>query len=406
MNRDTRHSIQPTGPGKHAGEQGLELPAPSAADQAKSLELIEQLVERMRAGPIPFADYMATVLYHPTLGYYGSGQVAFGPGGDFITAPERSGFFTDGLAYEWQQAQASGLAGEILEIGAGSGRLAIDLLERLAAADALPERYTILEISPALAERQAENLRAALPPAVVERLRWITSWPELAWPGGMVIANEVLDAMPVERFRWWPGRPETAERLLVGFDGQRFAWEERPADEGLRAAAEAITARIERPIVTPRETVLAEYNPDLAGWLGEMRAALAADGETWIYLFDYGSHTADIYRADRDEGTLKCHYRHLAHEDPFVYPGLQDITAWVDFQAVEETARAVGFEVDGERSQAQWLLGTDVPQRVERELQARDSMADQARLAQEFRELVMPTEMGERFRVMRLRLGG
>ena len=389
-----------------SGQEGFELPTPSAADQAKSLELIEQLVEGMHGAPIPFADYMATVLYHPTLGYYGSGQVAFGAGGDFITAPERSRFFTAGLAYEWRQARAADLGGEMLEIGAGSGRLAIDLLERLAADDALPERYTILEISPALAARQAENLRESLPPAVVERVRWIDAWSQLDWSGGIVVANEVLDAMPVERFRWWPGKPETAERLLVGFDGQRFVWEAQPADAPLQAAVEAITARIERPIVAPRETVLAEYNPDLADWLGEMRAALDAGGETWVYLFDYGSHTADIYRGDRNEGTLKCHYRHLAHEDPFVYPGLQDITAWVDFQAVEQAARAAGFAIDGERSQAQWLLGTDVPRLVERELQARDSLTDQARLAQEFRELVMPTEMGERFRVMRLRLGG
>jgi len=387
-------------------QEGFELPAPGPADQAKSLELIDVLTEQMRDGPVPFADYMATVLYHPTMGYYGSGQVAFGVGGDFITAPERSRFFTAGLAYEWRQAQASGLNGEVLEVGAGSGRLAIDLLDLLAEADALPERYTILEISPALAARQADNLRASLPPEVVERVRWIDSWSALDWSGGIVIANEVLDAMPVERFRWWPGRPETAERLLVGFDGQRFAWEARPADAALQGAVEAINARIERPIVTPRETVLAEYNPDLAGWLAEMAAALGSGGETWVYLFDYGSHTADVYRADRDEGTLKCHYRHLAHEDPFVYPGLQDITAWVDFEAVEVAAREAGFAIDGGRSQAQWLLGTDVPQLVERELRAHDSLTDQARLAQEFRELVMPTEMGERFRVMRLRLGG
>ncbi|MFI9652187.1 SAM-dependent methyltransferase [Guyparkeria halopsychrophila] len=387
-------------------QDGFELPAPSSADQTKSLELIEQLVEQMRDAPISFADYMATVLYHPTLGYYGSGQVAFGAGGDFITAPERSRFFTAGLAYEWHQARAADVGGEILEIGAGSGRLAIDLLELLAADEALPERYTILEISPALAARQQQNLRASLPAEVVERVRWIDAWSALDWSGGIAIANEVLDAMPVERFRWWPGKPDTAERLMVGFDGDRFVWKEQSADAPLQAAVEAIAARIDRPIVTPRETVLAEYSPDLADWLGEMSAALGAAGETWIYLFDYGSHTADIYRGDRGEGTLKCHYRHLAHEDPFVYPGLQDITAWVDFQAVEQAAREAGFAIDGERSQAQWLLGTDVPRLVERELQARDSLTDQARLAQEFRELVMPTEMGERFRVLRLRLGG
>ena len=386
------------------GREGFELPSPNKADQAKSLELIELLVEQMRDGPIPFADYMATVLYHPTLGYYGSGQVAFGPGGDFITAPERSRFFTAGLAYEWRQARASGLGRDILEVGAGSGRLAIDLLEQLNAAGTLPERYTILEISPALAARQSAQLRESLPPEVVERVRWIDAWSALEWSGGMVIANEVLDAMPVARFRWWPGQPDTAESMRVGFDGQRFVWEPRPADSALRAAAEAIAARIERPIVPPRETVLAEYNPALEAWLSEMASALETAAESWVYLFDYGSHTADVYRADRDQGTLKCHYRHLAHEDPFVYPGLQDITAWVDFQAVEAAARAAGFANDGERSQAQWLLGTDVPAAVEHELQARDSLTEQAQLAQEFRELVMPTEMGERFRVMRLRL--
>jgi len=383
--------------------QGFELPTPAPADRDKSVALIDELVGRMAEGPIPFSAYMGAVLYHPRFGYYGSGQVAFGPGGDFVTAPERSRFFTDGIAYEWRQAQAAEPGEEILEIGAGSGRLAIDLLTRLAEEDRLPARYTILEIAPALAERQATNLRAALPSTVYERLRWIDDWADLDWQGGMVVANEVLDAMPVERFRWVPGAPETAERLMVGFDGKRFRWEEAEPDALLREAVEAIAARIGTPIVPPREPVLAEFNPQLAGWLAEMQQALAGR-PSWVYLFDYGSHTADIYRADRDEGTLKCHYRHLAHEDPFVYPGLQDITAWVDFEAVERAAREAGFSIDGERSQAQWLMGTDVPQQVEQRLLAETDMAAQTRLAQEFRELVMPTEMGERFRVMRLRL--
>ncbi len=385
--------------------EGFELPTPDEADRAKSLALIELLVERMADGPIPFSEYMATVLYHPEYGYYGSGQVAFGAGGDFVTAPERSRFFTEGIAYEWHQAREAGLGDAILEIGAGSGRLAIDLMTILAEEGRLPARYLILEISPALAERQANNLREALPAELFERIRWIDDWSALDWDGGIVVANEVLDAMPVERFRWWPGKPDTVERLMVGFDGQRFSWRTARPDAPMREAAEAIARRIGEGIVPARMEVMAEYNPELGPWFAEMREALAGK-ESWIYLFDYGSHTADIYRADRDEGTLKCHYRHLAHEDPFVYPGLQDITAWVDFEAVEIAARAAGFAVDGERSQAQWLLGTDVPRRVEALLLAQPGMADQARLAQEFRELVMPTEMGERFRVMRLRMGG
>ena len=391
--------------GPTAGAEGFELPTPDEADRAKSLALIEVLVERMAEGPIPFAEYMATVLYHPRYGYYGSGQVAFGPGGDFVTAPERSRFFTEGVAYEWRQAREAGLGDAILEIGAGSGRLAIDLMTILADEGRLPARYVILEISPALAERQANNLREALPAEAFARIHWIDDWSALDWDGGMVVANEVLDAMPVERFRWWPGKPDTVERLMVGFDGQRFCWRPTRPDARLHEAAEAITRRIGEGIVPARMEVMAEYNPELGAWFVEMGRALSG-GESWVYLFDYGSHTADIYRADRDEGTLKCHYRHLAHEDPFVYPGLQDITAWVDFQAVEIAAREAGFAVDGERSQAQWLLGTDVPRRVEALLLAQSGMADQARLAQEFRELVMPTEMGERFRVMRLRLPG
>lgn len=387
-----------------AAPEGFDLPTPDREDQAKSLRLIEWLAERMALGPIPFADYMAGVLYHPQYGYYGSGQVAFGAGGDFITAPERSRFFTQGIAYEWRQAHEERLHDRILEIGAGSGRLAIDLLEILGEEELLPSEYIIFEISPALAARQAENLQQALPPEVFARVRWIDDWSALDWQGGVVIANEVLDAMPVERFRWVPGQPETAERMLVGFDGERFGWQSAAPDAAMQQAIEAINQRIGRPIVSPRGPVMAEYNPDLSRWLAQMAKALAG-GESWIYLFDYGSHTADIYRADRDEGTLKCHYRHLAHEDPFVYPGLQDITAWVDFQAVEQAARTAGFEIDGERSQAQWLLGTDVPKQVEERLLARPNLTDQARLAQEFRELVMPSEMGERFRVMRLRIG-
>ncbi|MGM0517443.1 MAG: class I SAM-dependent methyltransferase, partial [Pseudomonadota bacterium] len=328
--------------------EGIELPAPNAADREKSIGLIHELVERMADGPIPFPEYMGTVLYHPRYGYYGSGQVAFGPGGDFITAPERSRLFTDGIAWEWAQAQAAEPGEEILEIGAGSGRLAIDLLGRLAEEDRLPRRYTILEIAPALAERQRANLREALPVPVFDRLRWIDDWSALDWQGGVVIANEVLDAMPVERFAWTPGHPETVERLLVGFDGARFRWERAEPDAALREAVTAITARIGTSIAPLRGEVTAEYNPQLDSWFAGMHQALAGQA-SWVYLFDYGSHTADIYRADREEGTLKCHYRHLAHEDPFVYPGLQDITAWVDFEAVAEAARQAGFAIDGER---------------------------------------------------------
>ncbi|OYV47385.1 MAG: hypothetical protein B7X12_01075 [Halothiobacillus sp. 20-53-49] len=389
------------------------LPTPSPSDQDKSWALIAYLRSLSSSATLSFADYMQAVLYHPQWGYYGSGQVQFGAGGDFVTAPERSPLFTAGLVFEWQQAQAAGLGGDVLELGAGSGQLALDFLQASHQRGCIPNRYCILEISPALRRRQQERLRAALPDALFARLIWVDSIEALrlnaqtdqpCFSGGLLIANEVLDAMPVTRFRWRPGQVSSAEEQRVSCDGARFTWVSAPP------SVELVQALADFADKWPKDTlaeapVAAEINTALPAWLAELQQVLSqATGTTWLYFFDYGGASAEVYRPDRTDGTLRCHYRHLAHDDPFVYPGLQDITTWVNFERTARLAAAAGFFVDGERSQAAWLLGTDVPEQFTRLMQAAPDRAASARIAQGFKELVMPTEMGERFRVLRLRV--
>lgn len=379
------------------------LPIPEAEDRLKSSALISWLSEQMRQAPLPFAEYMAAVLYHPQWGYYGSGQVQFGDGGDFVTAPERSPLFAAGLVYEWQQARASGCGTAVGELGAGSGQLALDFLTECAARGCVPSQYVIIEISPALQARQQARLRAELPDTLWQRLRWVSALDALdsAWPGGVLLANEVLDAMPVTRFRWMPGQADSARALGVGLHGERFGWVDLGSSPGLSAALEPYEGWWSAEDL-PRAPVMAEINLALGEWLAALYGSVAAPKATRAYLLDYGASAQELYRPDRQDGTLRCHYRHRAHDDPFVYPGLQDITAWVDFTRTAELAARAGWRVDGERSQASWLLGTDVPDRFSQMMAAATDRRHAAALAQGFKELVMPTEMGERFRVLRL----
>ena len=388
-------------------EPDFSLPVPSPEDQIKSMTLIDHLRRRMVDGPLSFSDYMAEVLYHPDLGYYGSAQVQFGAGGDFVTAPERSPFFAAGLVYEWQQIQCDYPVRQVCELGAGSGQLALDFLRACDTRGCLPDQYLIWEISPGLRKRQQSRLKDELKPELWARLAWVEDREakDLAdiWAGGMVIANEVVDAMPACRFRWRPGQIDTIEELKVGWIGGRFGWVVDTASPELRAALADCVGLWPLDDLAP-EPVAAEINLDLPRWLASIRTLFdRPKAVSILYLFDYGGPTAEVYRPDRVDGTLRCHYRHRAHDDPFVYPGLQDITTWVDFERLARLVREAGFAVDGERSQAAWLLGTDVPDMFSRRMQAATDRSASARIAQGFKELVMPTEMGERFRVLRLR---
>lgn len=365
---------------------GAELPIPSPEAQAHSRHLIDRIHEAIDAdgGVIPFSRYMDMALYEPGLGYYSAGARKFGEAGDFVTAPEMSGLFSTCLADQAAEVLAQMEGGDIVEMGAGSGRMAAGILAHLASLERLPKRYRILEVSGELRERQAQTLAERVP-ELLDRVDWIESLP--AGLEGVVLGNEVLDALPVERFRIRDGQ---IRRLGVASRGEALGWREMPADEDL-------TQRV-RAIETAMGEALPEgYESELAASLPAMIRTVADSLSRGAALFvDYGLPRREFYMPERRRGTLMCHYRHRAHEDPFVYPGLQDITAWVDFTAAAEAAVESGCQLLGFSTQAHFLLGAGIDRYVSH-VDPEDTMV-QLKLAQEVKLLTLPGEMGERFK--------
>ncbi len=369
------------------------LPEPDAASAAHSARVAAHVRDRIRAagGAISFASYMHEVLYAPGLGYYAAGATNFGAAGDFVTAPEISPVF--GRVVARQAAAALGSIDEaaVLEVGAGSGRLAVDILGALAELDALPREYRILEPAPDLQERQ-QALIAATIPALAGIVRWLDRLP--AGHRGVVIANEVLDALPVERFRRTAGGVRQAF-VTEAEDG--FELVERPAGRALEAAVRGI------------EEDLGETLPDgyvsevcLAGpaWLADVAATLE---QGLVLLFDYGLSRREYYAPERAGGWLRCHFRHRAHDDPLVLPGIQDITAWVDFTAAADAAQRHGLEVAGFVTQAHFLLHGGLAEELAH--LADLPTAAQLELSAQVKTLTLPGEMGERFRCLGLARG-
>ena len=376
------------------------LPPLSAEELAHSQRVVEHIRGFMKqhGGVIGFDAWMRLALYAPGLGYYSAGATKLGGSGDFVTAPEMGSLFSRCLARQCAEVlQVTG--GEILELGAGSGRMAADVLTELAAIDSLPDRYSILEVSADLAERQRACI-AGLPRELAARVRWLDRWPENVMRG-VVLANEVLDAMPVERFvlRGRPGGIDV-RALGVGLSGDGFEWRETsPSAELMHAVADIVEAL---PAPLP-DGYVSEVCLAFQPWI----ASLAAQLETGVaLLIDYGLPRAHLYHPDRATGTLRCHFRHRAHSDPFVNVGLQDITAWVDFTRVAEAADSAGLEVLGFASQAAFLIGAGMESLLSTEMQiASGDTRQQARLAGEARRLLLPGEMGEIFKVIALGRG-
>jgi SAM-dependent MidA family methyltransferase len=372
------------------------LPAPSAAEQEHSERLRAEIVAHLRAsdGFMGFAEFMRRALYTPGLGYYSAGSTKIGPAGDFITAPEMSNLFARCVASQCAEIlQHTG--GDILEFGAGSGALAVDVLTELAQLGALPERYRILDVSSDWVARQRERV-AALPNDLATRIEWLSRWP--AQPmRGVIVANEVLDAMPVERFVVrTQGEAREVRELGVGLDASgAFAWRERRPNAALESVARAIVA--DAPCALP-DGYIAEVCTELSPWI----AGLAASLDRGVaLLIDYGLPRWHLYHPERVHGTLQCHFRHRAHDDPLTHVGIQDITAWVDFTRVAEAADAAGLDVLGFVTQTAFLLGTGVQDRVAEAASDRERAA----LAGAARRLLMPGEMGEAFKVMALGRG-
>lgn len=361
----------------------LTLAPDERAHEARVLDLIRSQIAAA-GGAIDFAAFMALALYAPGLGYYSAGTRKFGIGGDFTTAPEISPLFGRCLARQCREVLAA-TGGSILEFGAGTGALAADVLEALAESGTLPARYFILEVSADLRARQQARL-AQLAPALAARVAWLERLPDTPLTGVM-LANEVLDALPCERFVLRAGR---ALRLGVGVDA-RGALRELELPEAL-ALPEGVV-----PDALP-DGYRGELCPALRPWLASAGACL---GRGLLLACDYGLPRAALYHADRTSGTLQCHFRHRVHGDALLNVGLQDITAWVDFTAVAEAAVDAGFEVAGFATQAAFLLALGIEREVAEEA---GDVARYARAA-EARRLLMPTEMGETFKAIALTRG-
>jgi len=342
-------------------------------------------------GPLPFSRFMEMVLYEPGLGYYSAGLQKFGPGGDFVTAPQLGDIFARCLATQINQVARSLGEYEIIEAGAGTGVLAADLLRTLQDQHP-PQRYRILERSAHLRQVQRETL-AELVPHWLDRIDWLDTPPEKPWRG-VFLANEVLDALTVERFCITPSGGRQLQ-VCDGPDG--FTWHEGPCPDNLQKKIEETLSTLEdRPTAGYRS----ELNPNLAAWL----EAVSGNLEQGLALFiDYGYTRRDYYAPHRSAGTLVCHYRHRMHGDPFQWPGLTDISASVDFTALAEAADECSFEVCGYTTQAMFLLGCG----LENIMAGFDTLSEVERLRMnnQVRRLTMPGEMGERFQVMALGRG-
>jgi SAM-dependent MidA family methyltransferase len=365
-----------------------DLPALTADEAAHGVRLEARIRDEIAAagGWIGFARYMQLALYEPGLGYYSAGARKFGAAGDFITAPEVAPVFSRCLAVQCAEVLQALGGGDVLELGAGSGVMAAEMLAELERRAALPRRYLILDVSADLRERQHATLAAAVP-HLLPRVEWLERLPQAF--DGVVVANEVLDAMPVERF---VVRGDRVRSLGVRAQPDRLEACEAEAPAALGEAVRAIGR--DTGVAWP-EGYTSEVNLGLAGWLHSLAAAVARG----VLLFvDYGLPRREYYATERRDGTLLCHFRHRFHDDPFARPGLQDITAWVDFTAVAEAGSAAGLQLAGFATQAHFLIGCGIGEFLadvsDLDVVSRVNLSRQAMV------LTLPGEMGERFKAI------
>lgn len=344
-------------------------------------QLAAQIIKHIESrGPISFAEFMQRALYTPQLGYYMRPQLPFGAGGDFTTAPETSPLLARCLANRYLSVREQ-VGDTVLEVGAGSGALAVAFLTHLAERDALPSRYVFLELSSHLAAHQKAAIERALP-EFVDRCEWLTAWPADRL-SGMVIANELFDAMPVHLIE---SQDELKERYVAVIDG-KLDWQLGEPSQTLQAQWQSY----DMPDLPPGYTT--EVNLLIAPW---MKAFGEAVGDVHCVFIDYGYKREVYYHPERSMGTVLCHYRHQINEDFFERIGEQDITAHVDFTLLLESALVSGFKLDVFQTQAQFMLAnglTDILSSVSDE-------TEQAAMAQQAKQLIMPGQMGEAFKVL------
>ena len=363
---------------------GLPEPDQASIDHSAAVTSFIAAAINQSGGTIPFGEFMQHALYAPGLGYYVAGNTRFGAGGDFVTAPEVSPLFGRIIARQIVPLIEQVQDATVLELGAGSGALAIDLLSSLASSACLPAEYLILEVSPDLAARQKQSIAAALP-ELADRVRWVAQVPSDF--RGVIVANEVADALPVERFRFGD---DGLEQAFVTHSDGRFAWVWRPALPVVADAVNALNLSFPEDIPMGYESTI---SPGLGAWVAELLGGLQ---QGWMLLFDYGLSRREYYAPDRSGGWLRCHFRHRVHNNPLVLPGIQDLSAWVDFTTAAEAGADAGAVLAGYLTQGQFLIqgGLDSEIAAASRLSDREQLA----LASQAKQLVMPDEMGEHFK--------
>jgi SAM-dependent MidA family methyltransferase len=353
------------------------------------MDLFSLIGNKIReAGEISFAEFMQIALYDPQFGYYSAGLQKFGVEGDFITAPELTPLFGQTLAYQCQQILTTLKHPILFEFGAGTGRLCIDLLSQLEQLQCLPELYFILEISGNLRYHQQHLIREQLP-HLFPRVRWLERWPENKF-SGVIIANEVIDAMPVHRFL------QTKEHLLesyVTLNAQGQLQEEfKPCNNAM------LIKYLNRVLPKTLFPYQSEVNLFIEDWIKQCFLMLE---QGTMLIIDYGFPRHEYYHPDRNQGTLMCHYRHSSHPNPFIHVGKQDITAHVDFTQLAEAGSDAGFHVAGYSNQASFLLANGLLSLLEELPDNRSRLSAQ----QAVKKLLQPSEMGELFKVLALSKG-
>lgn len=362
------------------------LPTPSAESQAYSQQLSDLVQKKIiqSAGWINFFDFMQMALYTPKLGYYSGGLQKFGDlkngGGDFVTAPEITPLFSQALAQQVGQIIAL-TQGNVLELGAGTGRLAADLLLALEALGQLPNQYAILEVSSHLRSVQRATLEACLPKILFQKIVWLDELPKSFV--GLMLGNEVLDAIPVQLLV--KKEDVLYERGIVFEDG--FKWKDQPLQD-------AVASKFIDAAQLPNE-YLTEVSPAAVGLVHSLAGALKRGA---ILMLDYGFSSQEYYHPQRNQGTLMCHYQHYAHSDPLINIGLQDITAHVNFTAIAEAGLAQGLSLHGYCNQAQFLLSCGLLDLLAKE--SPDNTTVYMPMAAAVQKLLSPAEMGELFKVI------
>ena len=364
----------------------FKLGQPDTAASHHSAAVAAFIRERIDSagGVLPFDEYMEAALYAPGLGYYAASSRKFGPGGDFVTAPELGPLFGQCLAREVGPVLASLKKACVLEFGAGSGALAVSLIEALSRLDQLPERYCILEISPDLRERQRKRLEPIVNQHRLD-IEWLERMPDAPLEG-VILANEVVDAFPVTRFRVLNGKPVRAG-VCIKSDGFAWDWIDDLGDD---QSTMNIFCQYQL-----KEGYTSEVCHRSKAWMGALASALQRGV---VLVIDYGFPAAEYYLPERSEGTLRCHYQHQAHNDPLIYPGIQDVTSHVNFSALADAGRESGLEVLGYTSQEAYLLGLGLLELAS--AQPNDDEKQMLKTAAEVKELILPSQMGEAFKVM------